>query len=265
MALVETLLVALPAQLERGVANRPALEADGAGAGAVGTALLGQEAHERLAIEHLVLMDGAHIVLGVLCRLVHIGRGILGDHAIELRDVHLVLVAGVDDGGHLGVCGVADDDAVAARRGKRLGGGGDLLGDVALVDDRGLDAQDVGGLLDDVDGQGAKRIRGAPGGDANLDLPALAGATRARAAAGGQQRCHPETGSRNAPKLDEVAPRQTAHDETPFYSLLAQGPLAHCPYDIRQCAINPTHAGTHSLERILFLSSLEKLNEYCER
>ena len=186
--LIDAGLVALPALLEGGVANGPGLELDVAGAlldalegvGVVG----GQKLDELLAVADLVLVDGADVVLGVLGERVDVGRVLLGDHAVELGQVDLVIVAGVDGGGHLGVGGVADDDAVAAGGAEGLDRGRDLLGDVALVDRGDLDAQDVGGLLDDVDGELAERVGGGSDRDADLDLVAVSAVAAVAGAAG---------------------------------------------------------------------------------
>ena len=215
--LLQAGLVALPAELERGVADRPALEADVTGAGLVGAALLEEETHERLAVEDLVLVDGAHVVLGLLGDVVDVGGSGLGDDAVELRDEHLVLVAGVDDGGHLGIRGVADDDAVAAGGSEGLGGSSDLLGDVALVDDGGVSAEDLGGLLADVDGQRAKGVGRAPDGDADLHLVARAGRPPSRSAATvvarGEECGSTQASAGDARKLEEIAPRKIAHSK----------------------------------------------------
>ena len=206
--LIDAGLIALPALLEGGVADGPALELDVAGAlldtlegvGVVG----GQELDELLAVANLVLVDGADVVLGVLGERVDVGRVLLRDHAVELSQVDLVVVAGVDGSGHLGVGGVADNDAVAAGGAEGLDGGSDLLGDVTLIDRGDLDAQDVGGLLDDVNGELAERVGGGPDRDADLDLVAVGAAVAVAGAAG-------EAAAGKTGVLEEVPPRNVAH------------------------------------------------------
>ena len=223
---VDTVLIALPAELERGVADGPGLELDVTGTlgeSRVGIGVVGSEQlDELLAVTDLVLVDGADEVLGGLGERVDVRRRVLGDHAVELGEVDAVVVAGVDRGGHLGVGGVADDDAVAASGAERLDGSGDLLGDVALVDRGDLDAEDVGGLLDDVDGKLAERVRRAPDRDADLDLGAGA-ATRAgarvRAGAGAAgERASACDAPHQTCVLDEVPPRDV-HAHFPSLSL----------------------------------------------
>jgi hypothetical protein len=87
-----------------------------------------------------------------------------------MRAIHLILVAGVDDGGHLGGCGVADDHAVASGRGQRFGGRGDLLGNVALVNIHDLDAKGIGGSVENQFTLAAQRIGRTPDGNADEDV-----------------------------------------------------------------------------------------------
>ena len=241
--LLDALLVALPALLEGGVADGPTLELEVAGAlldALVGLVVVrGEQRDELLAVVDLVLVDGADVVLRALGEGVDVGGGVLGDHAVELGEVDLVVVAGVDGGGHLGVRGVADDDALAAGGAQRLDGGGHLLGDVALVDRGDLDAEDVGGLLDDVDGELAERVGRAPDGNADLDVVTVraAAAVRAAAPAAAGQRGAARERAHHAGVLEEVPPRER--------------PPSHlCPFRNFPCC--PAH-GNHSLVNIALI------------
>ena len=157
-------LVAFPASLERSVTGFPAFQAD------LAAALVGQDGHQLLAVVELGFMHGANIVLGSLRRsiLIRISRRI--DDAEELRNIHFVVIAGLDNGTHLRRRGVADNHTVAVGHRQGLGGSRHLLGDVSLVNPLNFNIQRFGSRVDQTLDFAAQGIGGTPDGDADLNL-----------------------------------------------------------------------------------------------
>ena len=163
--LVDCLLIAFIAGKEGSITDGPAFKHN------VSVALLKKEINQSVAVGDLVLMDCTKIVLRLFCQLIDRSALLSGvaDDAEELGQIDLVCFAGLDCRKHLGVCGVADDDTVAACRAQSLNRSGNLLGYVALVYVLNLNAKSYCCLVDDLLALRTENVCGAPDGDTDLD------------------------------------------------------------------------------------------------
>ena len=156
--------VAFPTAEPGSVALLPADEAD------VTAALVETDLDELLAVLYFVLMDSADVVRGFDRLLVDVRVLVFVDDAEELCDVDAIVVGRLDGGSHLGVRGVADDDALAAGSDKVLDRSRDLLGYMPLIDVDKLYAQCICCGIQDALALRTEHVCRAPDRNTNLDL-----------------------------------------------------------------------------------------------
>ena len=208
--LVNTGLVAFPSAEPCRITLLPADQTD------VSAALVKQDVDQLLAVLRLVLMNSADIVIGSLSQIIDILAVLLADDAEELSQINLVRVAGRDCGLHLGICGVADDDALAACCAQLLDGSRNLLGYMSLVDILDIDAKRLCGLIQNLLTLRTKHVRGAPDGDTDRDVLVVDGICLSNGCP-----CHHRSDHSGA---EHSADKSAFHDDSSFKWILPAFP-----------------------------------------
>ena len=161
--LVNSGLIAFPSAKPCRVTLLPADEAD------VSAALVKKNVHKLLTVLRLVLMDRTDIVIRSRRQLIDIRVCFFADDTEELCKIHTLVIAGGNRRGHLGICGVADDDALASCCAELVDRSGDLLGYVTLVNILYFNAKRFSSGVKDPLALGTKNVCRAPDGDTDLD------------------------------------------------------------------------------------------------